>query len=74
MWPGGLLNILFTLAALSGLIAARYWFRVVSTIDASGETVRGPDTSALGSAATFTGIALALASVGYLVGRVYGLS
>ena len=73
MWPGDLLHLLFALGALAALVAARYWLKVASSIDASGQAVRGPDLGALSTAATFTAIALALPAVGYLYGRLRGL-
>ena len=73
MWPGDLLHLLFALGALAALVAARYWLKVVASIDTSGQVARGPDPRALGTAATFTAIALALPAVAYLYGRLRGL-
>lgn len=73
MWPGDLLHLLFALGALAALVAARYWLKVVSSINTSGQDVRGPDLTALRTAAAFTAVALALPAVGYLYGRLRGL-
>ena len=73
MWPGDLMHLLFALGALAALVAARYWLKVVSSIDTSGQAVRGPDLRALGTAAALTAFALALPAVGYLYGRLRGL-
>ena len=73
MWPGDLPHLLFAVGALAALVAARYWFKAVSSIATNGQDVRGPDLRALGTAATFTAIALGLPAVGYLYGMLRGL-
>ena len=65
-------SVLIGLGALSGLVAALCWLIVRRSIDTSGEVAKGPDKRALGAAATFTAMALALASLGYLLGRFTG--
>jgi hypothetical protein len=67
-----LYSLLVSVAAFCGVVAAFYWFKVSSSVDTSGEVVSGPDKRALGMAATMTGFALALASIGYLLGRFWG--
>ncbi len=65
-------SVLVGLGAICGLIAAWLWSRVSSSIDTSGQEVKGPDKRELGLAATFTSLALGLACVGYLLGRFTG--
>lgn len=59
--------VLFVLAAISGLVAAGFWLRVATSLDATGEGAARANRRWLGKAATATGIALALASVGVLL-------
>jgi len=65
-------SVLVGVGALAGLIAARFWLQVSASAKTNGETIKGPLASQLGQAATFTAIALALASAGYLFGRFTG--
>ena len=65
-------SVLIGLGALCGLVAAACWIRVSRSVDTSGEVVKGPDKRALSAAASFTAMALALASLGYLFGRFTG--
>lgn len=65
-------TVLLGFAALCGLLAAWYWWRVSSSVDTSGDVVRGPDKRSLSTAAFLTSLTLALASAGYLLGRLSG--
>ncbi len=64
------LNLLFGVAAVCGLVAARYWLAVGSSIDTSEAGGKGPDLRSLGIAAVLTSATLGIASAGYLIGRI----
>lgn len=55
------------LAALAALFAAGAWWRVVRSVDASGETVTGPNKRHLRDASFLLVLALALAAASVLV-------
>jgi hypothetical protein len=59
------------LAAAIGLMAAAAWLRMAKTPDGS-KPDKGVSTSDLRTAALATGLAIGLASFGYLYGRVTG--
>lgn len=60
-------SLLFTLAAICGVVAAGFWFQVALSVDATGEGAARSNKRALGNAATSTAIAFALASAGVLI-------
>lgn len=65
-------SVLVGLGALCGLLAARFWWRVASSVASSGEVVKRPDLRSLSSAALLTSATLGLACLGYLLGRFNG--
>lgn len=53
--------------ALCGLLAAKFLFDVARSIDTKSAITQGPDKEAVGIASMFTGLAVGLASLGYLL-------
>ena len=65
-------SVLIGLGAICGLIATTQWFALVRDIAKRRDQGKPPSWEALSSAATFTALALGLASAGYLLGRFTG--
>jgi hypothetical protein len=65
-------SVLVSLGALCGLAASIYWLRVVRAHYKSDESIEAPWSNDIRNAAAWSAVALGLASVGYLLGRLTG--
>ena len=65
-------SVLLSLGALCGLAASFYWLRVVRAHYKRDETAQGYWSNDIRNAAAWTALAMSLASLGYLLGRLTG--
>ena len=65
-------SVLVSIGALCGLVASFYWLKVVRAHYKRDEAAQGPWSIDIRNAAAWTAVAMGLASLGYLLGRLTG--